>query len=123
MVRAIDAERAKLQRCRPERAVQAEEQEDHVHVVLLRPRFQRGPLARWLQPRLRRPFFRVHLDEVGSFIWGCCDGKTTVAQIGEAMAARFGERVAPAAERLSVFIVQLQRNGLIRLLLPDAQLT
>lgn len=118
MAEKSDSARAELLRCRPERAVEAELQDDRV--VLLRPRFRRGLLARWLQPRLRRPHFRVHLDEVGSFIWGCCDGQTTVARIGDALAAKFGERVAPATERLSVFLVQMQRSGLIRLLLPAA---
>jgi hypothetical protein len=102
--------------CRPERLVQSEEQDQHV--VLLRPKFQRGLLARFLQPRLSRPFYRVHLDEVGSFIWGCCDGQTTVAQIGEKLAAKFGGRVAPAEHRLSLFLTQMQRSGLVRLARP-----
>jgi len=99
---------------RPERLVQAEQ--DGELVVLLRPRFQRGPLGRWLQPVLRRPYFRVHLDEVGSFIWSRCDGKTTVAELAEALEAQFGQRVAPATERLLTFVSELRRGGLIRLL-------
>ncbi len=105
-------------RRRPERVVEAEAQGELF--VLLRPRFQRGLLGRWLQPLLRRPYLRVHLDEVGSFIWDCCNGTATVAEIGAALAEKFGERVAPAAQRLSIFIGQMQRNGLIRLLPPVA---
>jgi hypothetical protein len=108
----------KMLRCRPERAVQSEEQDGKV--TLLRPKFLRGLLARWLQPRLSRPFYRVHLDEVGSFIWGCCDGQATVEQIGEKLAAQFGERVAPAERRLSLFLTQMQRGGLIRLMRPPS---
>jgi hypothetical protein len=101
---------------RPEQAVQAEQ--DGELVVLLRPRFQRGPLARWLQPLLRRPYLRVHLDEVGSFVWARCDGQSTLAEIAEALAERFGERVSPARDRLSLFVSQMLRGGLIRLLAP-----
>lgn len=101
---------------RPEQAVQAEQ--DGELVVLLRPRFQHGPLARWLQPLLRRPFLRVHLDEVGSFVWARCDGQSTVAEIAQALAERFGERVSPARDRLSLFLSQMLRGGLIRLRAP-----
>lgn len=104
---------------RPERAVDAEQEGELV--VLLRPRFQRGPLRRWLQPLLRRPHLRVHLNEVGSFVWGRCDGGTTVAEIAEALAARFGDRVNPALERLTIFVSQMQSGGLIRLLPPPGE--
>ena len=99
---------------RPERMVEAEPEGERF--ILLRPRFQRGPLGRWLQPLLKRPFFRVHLDEVGSFIWGRCDGETTLAELAEALEAQFGDRVAPATDRLLVFVSELRRGGLIRLL-------
>jgi hypothetical protein len=107
---------SELLRCRPERAVDAER--DGEFVVLLRPRFQRGLLKRWLQPRLRRPHLRVRLDEVGSFVWDRCDGNTTVAEIAESLAAHFGDRVNHALERLTIFVTQMQRGGVIRLLLP-----
>lgn len=99
---------------RPEPAVAAER--DGERVVLLRPRFLRGPLAWWLQPVLPHPHFKVHLDEVGSFIWERCDGKTTVAEILAAMEAHFGERVTPALDRLALFLRQLEGGRLIRLL-------
>ncbi len=102
--------------CRPERAVEAEL--DGERVVLLRPRFRRGPLAWWLQPLLKRPHLKVHLDEVGSFIWSRCDGETTVGELIRAMEEHFGERVAPAEARLRLFLSQLQRGELIRLRLP-----
>jgi hypothetical protein len=101
---------------RPERAVPAEEAGELF--VLLRPRFTRGPLARWLQPLLRRPCLRVHLDEAGSFIWARCDGQSTVAELAAALHECFGDRVKPATERLVLFVSQLRRAGLIRLLPP-----
>lgn len=89
-------------------------------LVLLRPRFLRGPLARWLQPHLkRRPYFRVHLDEIGTFIWQHCDGQMTVAQITGAMEQHFGERVAPALDRLALFLRQLEEGQMIQMNLPE----
>jgi hypothetical protein len=101
---------------RPEPAVAAER--DGERVVLLRPRFLRGPLAWWLQPVLPHPYFKVHLDEVGSFIWERCDGRTTVAEILAAMEAHFGERVSPALDRLALFLRQLEQGRLLRLHAP-----
>ena len=117
--------------CRPERAVDAEQ--DGVRVsdygggdgeaaslyVLLRPRFLRGPFAWWLQPRLRNPYFRVHLDAVGSFIWARCDGRTTVAEIADAMEAQFGAQVTPVVDRLQIFLRQLEEGRMIRMHLPQ----
>ena len=83
-------------------------------VVLLRPRFMSGPLAWWLQPRLARPYFRVRLDAVGSFIWDRCDGNTTVGQIAAGLEERFGDEVTPAMDRLRIFLRQLQDGQMIR---------
>ena len=114
--------------CRPERTVEAER--DGLSVsdygracgelyVLLRPRFLRGPFAWWLQPRLRNPYFRVHLDAVGSFIWARCDGRTTVGEIADAMEAQFGAQVTPVVDRLQIFLRQLEEGRMIRMHLPQ----
>lgn len=110
--------RPNLLLCRPERLVDAEVDEDGA-VTVLRPRFIKGPLARWLQPRLGRPFYRVHLDEIGSFVWQQIDGQTTVGQIAQAMEQHFGERVDPAVDRLELFITHLVTGGMALLHLPD----
>jgi hypothetical protein len=62
----------------------------------------------------------VHLDEVGSFVWQRCDGQATVAEIAQAMEQRFGARVAPALERLALFLRQLEGGRMIRMHLPIA---
>jgi hypothetical protein len=97
----------------PERAVDSELDGDSV--VVLRPRFMSGPLARWLQPRLRRPHFRVHLDELGSFVWNRCDGRTTVGEIATEMEQHFGDQAEQAMQRLQRFLAELQRGKMIRL--------
>jgi hypothetical protein len=89
--------------------------------VLLVPRFRRGPLARWLQPRLRRPYMRVKLDEIGSFAWRMMDGKTRLETIAEAMQGHFGERVEPAANRLKSFYTILYKDGFVKLFTPQGE--
>jgi hypothetical protein len=116
-----DLSTVNLLACRPERAVEAQQDGgcDGERYVLLRPRFLRGPFAWWLQPRLRNPYFRVHLDAVGSFIWARCDGRTTVAEIADAMEAQFGAQVTPVVERLQLFLRQLEEGRMIRMHLPE----
>lgn len=84
--------------------------------VVLVPRFRRGLLARWLQPRLKgdRRFVKLHLDRVGSFVWERADGQTPVSVIADALAAEFGAAVEPRMDRLEVFVRQLLGGGLLR---------
>lgn len=88
-------------------------------VVVLRPRYMSGPFAWWLQPRLKRPNFRVRLDAVGSFVWLQCDGVLTITQIVEAMEAQFGEEVTPALPRLRMFLGEMERGKMIQLIPPE----
>jgi hypothetical protein len=113
------AQSVNLLECCPERAAQAEMEGDRV--VVLRPRFLRGLLARWLQPLLRRPHFRVHLDAIGSFVWLRCDGRTRVAEIALALEEQFGETAAPAVDRLALFLRHLEHGQMIRMHLPNGR--
>lgn len=55
----------------------------------------------------------VKLDEIGSFIYQRCDGKTSVRRIIAESENHFGERIDPCIQRVSKFITSLERNGLI----------
>lgn len=82
-------------------------------VVLLKPKYSHPWLAKQLLPRLKKPHYKINLDEVGSFIWNLCDGKTTVKEIGEKLNKNFGSRVDPLYERLSLFLQNLEKNRFI----------
>lgn len=91
--------------------------------VLLVPRFRKGPLAKWLQPKLRRPFIRVKLDEIGSFTWRSLDGKTSFADVVRSLKDHFGEKVEPAEERLRMFMTILYRDKFVQLEAPARDCT
>jgi len=103
--------------CVPRRAVEHETDGDG-RTVLLRPKFIKGPLARWLQPRIERKHFRVRLDEVGAATWEAIDGRRTVGEIAEILKDRFGDRVEPCYERCSMFVRSLDRGAMITLERP-----
>ena len=89
-------------------------------VKLLVPRF-RVPWMQWLQKRLKKPHIKVKLDEIGSAAWLLIDSRRTVAQIGEALENRLGEKVQPVNERLGMFVGILRRNKFIILREPPGE--
>lgn len=86
--------------------------------VLLVPRFRSGPLAKWLQPRLKRPHIRVKLDQVGSFVWKRLDGTAHFTSVIEDMRSAFGEKIEPAEERLIKFFSILNKDKFVELYQP-----
>ena len=105
-----------ITRCCPLQAVGFEQEGDRI--TLLRPRFMRGPLAWWLQPRLRRPFFHVRLDPLGSFVWQRCDGRTSIACIADSLEEHFKDQ-PQLLHRVVLFVRELERGKMIHVLAPD----
>lgn len=96
----------------PERCIRYELRESNL-VTLLAPRFRRGLMKKLLQPRLKNPFLKVDLDEIGSEVWLLCDGKRNVKEIADRLKEKFQEKVEPCHERLGLFFKQLERAGFI----------
>lgn len=82
-------------------------------VVLLRPKYVKGFLGRYLQPRLRAKFFRVRLDDMGSAMWTAIDGTKTLGQIADILREKFGDDIEPRYERCSRFIFSLYQGAMI----------
>lgn len=82
-------------------------------VTLLAPRFKSRIMRRLLLPRLKRPFFKVELDDIGSALWLLCDGERNVKEIALVMQENFEERIEPCYDRMSMFFQQLERARFI----------
>lgn len=102
-----------------ERAVEWENGENG-RAVLLVPKFRRGLLARYLQPRLKRPYYRIKLDELGTFIWRQCDGTRTVKEVADSLREAHGDQLEQFYERTGLFIQILLKNRYV-CLKNDAQ--
>lgn len=96
----------------PVQNIQSNQKEEEF-CVLLKPKFTHPLLVKHLLPRLKKPYFKIKLDEIGSFIWNLCDGKNTVKEIGNLLRERFGERVEPLYERIGLFFQNLEKNKFI----------
>jgi len=82
-------------------------------VVVLVPKFRNPLLAKWLMPRLAKPYFHIKLDDVGSEVWKYCDGETSVEQISFRLKERFGTKVEPVEDRIGRFLNHLERGDLV----------
>lgn len=87
-------------------------------VAILVPRFDGAILGRWLMPRLRRPNFRVNLDEVGTFVWGLCNGMRTGDEIVEATEQRFPD-MKDLRGRVALFLRRLLSQGHLAVRTPQ----
>ncbi|MBE5939164.1 MAG: PqqD family protein [Lachnospiraceae bacterium] len=56
------------------------------------------------KPRLTQ----IHLDDIGSFIWLCIDGKRDIMDIGRLLEKRYKEKANPLYERLAKYIQMLE---------------
>ncbi len=81
--------------------------------VVLRPKLGEGRVGRWFAGRLRDPYYRIRLDEVGTFVWKACDGHTPLTVIAELMRDEFGGRVEPAEARLGLFVRTMLKGRMI----------
>lgn len=84
-------------------------------VILLVPKFQNRFLVKNLMPRIKRPFFKIKLDNYGSLIWNYCDGNTTVGEMSDKLKENFGENFDPAYDRIGKFVNQLVRDKFLNI--------
>ncbi|MCU0643144.1 MAG: PqqD family protein [bacterium] len=96
----------------PEQKIKFEESGDGL-ITLIKPKFKNKFLVKYLLPRIKKPNFKIKLDQFGSFVWKQCDGNNTVGQIANLLKAKFQDEIDPVHDRLAVFIQSLARNHFI----------
>jgi hypothetical protein len=96
----------------PVRVHEFSEKDDGLVDVLV-PRFQGGLFKKIFQEKLKSKHIRANLDELGSFVWLTMDGEKKVIDIAKETELKFGEKVSPVFERITMFMTQLYRNGFI----------
>jgi hypothetical protein len=85
----------------------SEEADESRNVSLLIPKFTNKFLVNYLVPRLKSPYIKLKLDELGSESWLQIDGNKNVSEISDILVNKFGERIQPANERLTKFLTEL----------------
>ena len=88
--------------------------EEEIVVITYPKKF--GKMEKWLQNRIGGPEeVRRPLDKFSSYIWEICDGENTVADVVRKFDEKFGEEVAPAPDRVQIFLETLLGLNLIEL--------
>lgn len=83
--------------------------------VLVYPRFKRAWMRRFFLFKGMSPHIRVRLEEHGTMVWNLIDGQRKVADIVALLAGHFrGDE--HYAGRVTLYLLQLQKDGFIRLL-------
>jgi len=91
------------------------EKDDEGLVSLLKPKIQIPFLAKRLLHRMKRPYYKVKLDKVGSHFWEHCNGQNSIEKIAALQKQKFGDNVEPIYERLGKFLHVLERHKFIRI--------
>ena len=102
----------------PVKYIQWERNQDGL-ITLFKPKYRHPFLIKHLVPRLKRPLYKINLDEIGSYFWGNCDGSRTIKEIAVLQKEKFGEKVEPLYNRIALFIRTLEKNRFIQLKKPD----
>ena len=75
-----------------------------------------GFFNRLFQKLLKKPkISRIHLDELGSFVWPLLDGEKNVFELGELVKERFGEKAEPLYPRLAKYFKILESYHFIEM--------
>lgn len=90
----------------PKRKFDFETNENNLVTILI-PKFSNKFLVQHLMPRLKYPYMKIKLDEIGSQVWLEIDGQKTVGEIATILENKLGEKIQPIDERLSKFFNQL----------------
>ncbi len=106
-----------LLRCIPLPAVDCEKDSETGKAILLKPRYGRTWLGRLLTRRLADPWVKVHLDELGTWLWELMDGERTLAELATLLEEEHPDEEG-ARQRLLLFVRQLVGTGLMVLRPP-----
>jgi len=91
------------------------EQNSKGQVILFKPKFKNPLFVKYILPRMKKPYYKITLDDIGSFFWENCNGSYTVKKIAELQKEKFGDKVEPLYDRIATFLQTLERNGFIKL--------
>lgn len=86
---------------------------DNNRVVIFVPKFK-SKWGKWMMAKMKKPNYKVTLDEFGTAVWNSCDGEKTIKDIGVLLKKNFGDKIEPVYERLNLFIRNLEKYKLIR---------
>jgi len=96
----------------PEQLVDSTRDDEGI-VTILGPRFKTGFMKKLVGSRLKSPYFKIALDDIGTTVWENIDGTQNIGKISDILKEKFGERIEPVNNRLAMFFTQLEMSRFI----------
>jgi len=84
------------------------------HICLQVPRFRNAWVRRLAMRLGKSENVNIHLDETGTRVWELIDGNRRIEEIGKEMEAEKNETVQQKYERLTTFMMILEKNSFIQ---------
>jgi hypothetical protein len=75
-------------------------------VTIIVPKFKNEKFNKWFLNHRKR-YFRISLDELGSFVWQQIDGQCKVYDICNKATEILGEKIQPVDKRVTKFLTML----------------
>ena len=82
-------------------------------VDVLVPKFKNSFARKYINHRMKSPYIKANLDELGSAVWKKIDGNNKVKDIANSLKHKFGDDVEQLQERLTRYLTQLYNAGFI----------
>jgi hypothetical protein len=77
------------------------------------PRFRSKFMQKYFVPKSKPPIIHVRLDEHGTAVWNLIDGKRSIKEITETLAAHFNYE-ENYEYRIATYFSQLYKQGFVR---------
>ena len=92
--------------------------ENENKITLHVPKFKNERLRKFMIPGNKSPFFRIHLDEMGSNVWRILDDVSTVQTICDILKTKLeseNNSIDQVEERVTRYLTDLYKNRFITL--------
>lgn len=89
-------------------------------VTVLRPCLGNSRIGKRMATVFQFDDYRIKLDRLGSAVWKLSNGRTSIEEIRQQLAASFPEEDrATLEERLTAFLHQMNRSRMVTILRPE----
>ncbi len=87
---------------------------DNKRIYLLKEKSKNKIMKKLIEIFKKNQFFKIHFDEIGTFVWNNINGNNSIKDLGELLRESIhGENVPQAEARVEKFILMLLKNKFI----------
>jgi hypothetical protein len=89
------------------------EKDSNGTIFLLIPKFKNKFVLKYLLPKNKNQYIKLHLDAIGTTIWLEISENTKVSEICNSLKIKYGESLLEVEERVTKYFSKLYKEGFI----------